>query len=108
MQSATTRSVAAIEGISATIRELNRFSAVIASAVEQQAGAARQISGDVNAAAVGVTQVNGAVGEIESISRETAAAVGRIGSASAEIASQTHMIRERVGAFTQDIRAMRS
>ncbi len=57
MQSSTSRSVAAIEGISATIRELDRFSALIASAVEQQAGAARQISGDVNAAASGATQV---------------------------------------------------
>ena len=108
MQSATARSVTAIEGISATIRELDRFSAVIASAVEQQADAARQISGDVNAAAVGVTQVNGAVGEIENIARETVAAVERIGSASAEIAGQTHKIRERVGAFTEDIRAMRA
>ena len=108
MQSATSRSVAAIEGISSTIRELDRFSAVIASAVEQQAGAARQISGDVNAAAIGVTQVNGAVAEIEGIARETATAVGRIGSASAEIAGQTHTIRERVGAFAQDIRAIRA
>jgi methyl-accepting chemotaxis protein len=108
MQSATARSVTAIEGISATIRELDRFSAVIASAVEQQADAARQISGDVNAAAGGVTEVSGAVAEIENIARETAAAVTQIGSASAEIASQTHKIRERVGAFTDDIRVMRA
>jgi methyl-accepting chemotaxis protein len=108
MQGATARSVSAIEGISTTIRELDRFSAVIASAVEQQAAAARQISGDVNAAAAGVTQVNGAVGDIANIARETAAAVERIGSASAEIAGQTHKIRERVGAFTEDIRAMRA
>jgi hypothetical protein len=45
---------------------------------------------------------------MESIAQETAAAVERIGSASAQIASQTHMIRERVGAFTEDIRAMRA
>jgi methyl-accepting chemotaxis protein len=108
MRNATTRSVAAIEGISATIRELDKFSALIASAVEQQAGAAHQISGDVNAAAVGVTHVNGAVGEIESISRETAVAVLQVGSASAQIAGQTRMIRERVGAFTQEIHAIRT
>ena len=107
MQGATARSVTAIKGISATISELDRFSAVIASAVEQQADAARQISGDVNAAAAGVTQVSGAVSEMESIARETAAAVERIGLASAQIAGQTHKIRERVGAFTEDIRAMR-
>jgi len=57
---------------------------------------------------VNVTQVSGAVGEIENIAQETAAAVERIGSASAQIASQTHTIRERVGAFTEHIRAMRA
>ena len=42
------------------------------------------------------------------IAQETAVAVERIGSASVQIASQTHTIRERVGAFTEHIRAMRA
>ena len=82
MQSTTSRSVAAIEGISATIRELDRFSALIASAVEQQAGAARQISGDVSAAARR-DQVSSTVSDIEDIARETSIEVLQIGSAAA-------------------------
>src|SRR5262249_50658525 len=78
MQSTTSRTVAAIEGISATIRELDRFSALIAASVEQQAGAARQISGDVNAAASGATQVSSTVGDIENIARETSIEVLQI------------------------------
>jgi methyl-accepting chemotaxis protein len=105
MQTTTSRSVAAIEGISATIRELDRFSALIASAVEQQAGAARQISGDVSAAAAGATHVSHSVSEIEDIARETSLELLQIGSASAQIAKQTQRIRERVGEFTKEIQA---
>ena len=105
MQSTTSRSVAAIGGISATIRELDRFSALIASAVEQQAGAAKQISGDVNAAASGATQVSSTVGDIENIARETSTQVLQIGSAVAEIVHQTQKVRERVGAFAGELHA---
>jgi methyl-accepting chemotaxis protein len=105
MQSSTTRSVAAIEGISATIRELDRFSALIASAVEQQAGAARQISGDVNAAASGATQVSSTVSAIEDIARETSIEVLQIGSAAAQVVHQTLKVREQVGAFAKGLHA---
>ena len=44
IQSVTQRSVEAIQGISATIRELERFSVRIASAVEQQTQAAQEIA----------------------------------------------------------------
>ncbi len=107
MQSTTSRSVAAIEGISATIRELDRFSALIASSVEQQAGAARQISGDVHAAAAGAMHVNSTVGDIEAIARQTSMEVLQIGSASAQIAKQTQRVRERVGSFTTEIQAVK-
>jgi methyl-accepting chemotaxis protein len=106
MQSTTSRSVAAIEGILATIRELNRFSTLIASAVEQQAGAARQISGDVNAAATGATQVSATVGNIENIARETSTEVQQIGSAVAEIVRQAQNVRVRVGTFAEELRAV--
>jgi methyl-accepting chemotaxis protein len=105
MQSSTTRSVAAIEGISATIRELDRFSALIAAAVEQQAGAARQISGNVHAAASGATQVSSTVSQIEDIARETSIEVLQIGSAAAQIVHQTQKVSEQVGAFAKDIQA---
>jgi methyl-accepting chemotaxis protein len=107
MQSTTSRSVAAIEGISATIRELDRFSALIAAAVEQQAGAARQISGDVHAAAAGSTHVNKTVGDIESIARQTSMEVLQIGSASSQIVKQTQRVQERVASFTTELHVMK-
>jgi methyl-accepting chemotaxis protein len=73
--------------------------------VEQQAGAARHISGNVNAAAAGATQVSSTVSEIEDIARETAIEVLQIGSAAAQIVHQTQMVREQVGAFARGIHA---
>jgi methyl-accepting chemotaxis protein len=107
IQGSTRRSVSAIEGISKTIRELDSCSALIAAAVEQQAGAARDISRNVGAAATGVTHVNGAIGEIEAIARQTAQAVAQYGTAAAQIASQTDTIRKRVHQFTDEIQKMR-
>ena len=106
MQSTTSRSVAAIEGISATIRELDRFSALIAAAVEQQAGAARQISGDVHAAASGSLHVNRTVGDIEAIARQTSIDVLQIGSASSQIVKQTQRVQEQVASFTTELHVM--
>lgn len=105
MQTTTSRSVAAIGGISATIRELDRFSALIAAAVEQQAGAARQISGDVLAAASGATQVSETVSQIEDIARDTSLEVQEVGTVATQIVSQTQMIRKRVAAFADELQA---
>ena len=60
------------------------------------------------AAASGVEHVNGAVGAIGSIADSTAQAVVQVGVSAAAVTSQTVMIRQRVHAFTDDIRAMRA
>jgi methyl-accepting chemotaxis protein len=108
MQSSTDRSVRAIEGILGTIRKLDHFSARIAAAVEQQAAAARDIAGNVQAAAGGVGHLNGSISEIETISRQTAQAVARLSAAASDVAGQTSMIRERVRTFASDVHAGRA
>lgn len=108
MQSATSRSVGAIQGITKTIRELDEFSSSIAAAVEQQAGAAREMAANVNAAASGVGNVSEAVSEIELIASKTAAAAGELGRAATEVAKQTSSIRSRVSVFADDIHAMQA
>jgi methyl-accepting chemotaxis protein len=105
MQSATGRSVEAIQAISGTIRELDRFSALIADAVEQQAMAAREIAGNATAAASSVQQVNGAIVEIDKVATGTSKAAGRLSSAANNIGAQTEKIQQRVRSFTQRIQA---
>jgi methyl-accepting chemotaxis protein len=105
MQSATGRSVQAIAGISATIRELDLFSARIAAAVEQQAAAAHEIAGNANAAAASVTQVDGAIVEIENVVNQTARAASKLGITAIDVTNQTKRIREQVMVLTENIRA---
>ena len=108
MQNTTARSVSAIQMISGTINQLDEFSELIAASVEQQAQAAREIAGNVNAAANGVEHVANAIGEIETIASRTAVSAGRFGHSAGEVAKQTDRIRQRVRAFTEEIRAMQA
>jgi methyl-accepting chemotaxis protein len=108
IQSTTERSVTAIQGVSGTIDKLDQFSALIAAAVEEQAAAARDIASNVTAAASGVINMNIAIGEIEAIAGRTAASAGVLGRSALEVAKQTDRIRNRVRAFTDEIRAMQA
>ena len=106
MQTTTARSVSAIQAITATIRELDQFSAAIAAAVEEQASAAHEISSNVNATAAGVDNIKNAIGDSETIARNTAEAACTVGRAALEVIGQTGEIRARVDAFSEDIHAV--
>jgi methyl-accepting chemotaxis protein len=58
IQSATTNCVAAIGGISQTIREISSIATAIAAAVEQQDSATREIARSVQQAAAGTSEVS--------------------------------------------------
>jgi methyl-accepting chemotaxis protein len=108
MQGATGRSVSAIQAISETILRLNEYSARIAGAVEEQAAAAHDIAGNVNAAANGVEHVTKVIADIETIVDSTARAANELNTAVGAVSSQTNMIRERVRAFADEIHAMQA
>jgi methyl-accepting chemotaxis protein len=108
MQGATGRCVNAIQGISATIQKLNEFAARIAQTVEEQAASAREIAGNVHAAASNVGHVSQAISDIEAISDLTALAANGLNAAASDVSNQTKIIRERVRAFTEEVHAMRA
>jgi methyl-accepting chemotaxis protein len=109
MQTTASRSVSAIQMIAGTIRELDHFSARIASAVEEQgASAAREIASNVNAAAMGVSDVSQAIGDIKVVAHETARAATDLNSAASEVAKQTGTIRQRVHAFSNEVDAIQA
>ncbi len=103
MQSATTRSVDAIQTISGIIRELDAFSARIAEAVEQQADAARKIAVNVNSASGSVGQVGDAIAQIESVANLASQSAMKLTGAANGVTDQTKRIRERVSQLTQEI-----
>jgi methyl-accepting chemotaxis protein len=108
IQNVTHRSVAAIQGISQTIRELDRFSGAIASAVEQQAKGAQEIAGSLASVSANVRDANGAITKVESVGNRTAQAAEILSSASESVTKQAEKIHEQVTAFTQDIRAIQA
>jgi methyl-accepting chemotaxis protein len=108
IQSVSQRSVEAIQGISATIRDLERFSVRIASAVEQQTQAAQKIAGNLTSASASVDNVNGAIGKVESVGNRTAQAAKMLSSASVSVTDQAKRIHDQVKAFTEQIRAIQT
>ena len=102
------RSVKAIQGISHTIRDLDRFSVRIASAVEQQTQAAQEIASNLAAASANVVNVNGAITKVESVGNRTAEAAEMLSSASVSVTNQAKRIHEQVRAFTEDIRTIQA
>jgi methyl-accepting chemotaxis protein len=97
-----------MHAISGTIRELDRYSARIASAVEQQALAAREIAVSANSASQSVHQVNGAIAEMDKVAGQTSLAADRLTKAAGNIGQHTKKIRQQVKAFTDDIHAMQA
>lgn len=108
IQSVTHRSVDAIHGVSQTIKELEAYSVRIASAVEQQAQAAKGIATNLSSASANVVNVNGAITEVESVGNRTAHAAEMLSSASVNVTDQAKSIHEQVRAFTEEIRAIQS
>jgi methyl-accepting chemotaxis protein len=108
IQNATHRSVKAIQGISHTIEELNRFSVRIASAVEQQTKGAQEIASSLGSVSANVFDVNGAISKVESVGNRTAQAAQTLSSASVSVTSQAKRIHEQVTAFTQDVRTLQA
>jgi methyl-accepting chemotaxis protein len=108
IQNVTQRSVEAIQGISRTIGDLNRFSVRIASAVEQQTRGAHEIAGNLASVSASVTDVNGAISKVEGFGNRTAQAAELLSAASVDVNKQAGRIHEQVTTFTRDIRAIQA
>ena len=108
MQSATGKSVSAIEQISSVITELDRFSARISESVEEQVVSAREIAGNVSSVAEGVGAVASSVGQIEAVAEKANRAAVQLNLSAVSVTSQTARIRERVRAFAADVEKIRA
>lgn len=108
IQKATGKSVSAIGEISSVITELDRFSARIAEAVEEQVASAREIAGNVSSVADGVGEVAASVGQIESVAERASRAASDLNGSAAAVTQQTLRIRERVRSFAEDMAKIRA
>ena len=105
IQATTRQAVAAIQGITGTIRDINDSSATIAAAVEQQGAATREIVQAVAQASVGTTEVTTNITGVARMAEETGAGASQVLSASSELAGQAEHLRGQVEGFLARVRA---
>ncbi|PKR87782.1 methyl-accepting chemotaxis protein [Pleomorphomonas diazotrophica] len=99
IQGATADAVEAIQAISATMQEVDRYTGAIAAAVEEQGTATGDISRSVNAAAAGSQRVAANVDAVLSTARETEAAAQKLDRDSREVADEASRLRSTIDAF---------
>ncbi|MGM4887476.1 methyl-accepting chemotaxis protein [Tardiphaga sp. 604_B6_N1_1] len=105
IQSATQDSVDAIKEIGTTIGRLSEISAVIASAVEEQGAATREISRNVQQAAQGTMEVSSNIADVERGAAETGSASSQVLSAAQSLATDSNRLKSEVSQFLNSVRA---
>ena len=105
MQSATTGSVEAIEGIGGTIGKISEIATVIASAVEEQGAATQEIARNVQQAAAGTSEVTSNITGVTQAASQTGAASAQVLATAGELAKQAELLRAEVDGFLNNIRA---
>ncbi|HTY69246.1 MAG TPA: methyl-accepting chemotaxis protein [Alphaproteobacteria bacterium] len=105
IQSATTDSVRAIQGIGQTIGKINEIATTIASAVEEQGAATKEIARNVQQASDGTGNVSSNIAGVTQAVGKTGAAAGDVLGASRELATQSDALRQQVNRFLNEIRA---
>jgi len=105
MQGATTEAVQAIEGIGGTIGTINEIATAIASSVEEQGSATREIARNVQEAAQGTSMVSSNIVGVNNAATETGAAAGQVLVSAEQLNGQAATLRADVDRFLANIRA---
>jgi methyl-accepting chemotaxis protein len=101
MQQSTTASVAAVEAIAQTIAGIDRITATIASAIDQQGVATREIAHNVQQASAGTSQVSANVSGISEAAADTGRVASRVNRASERVHGEVETLRREVTGFLQ-------
>ncbi len=105
VQKASAESVHAIETISATIGRVNEIATTIASAVEQQGAATKEIARNVQQASQGTSEVSSNISGVSQAASETGAASSQVLNAAGELSKQSELLRGQVDRFLTEVRA---
>ena len=105
MQAATSRSVAALQGITGIITDVDALARQIAGSVEEQASSTQEIARSVESAASGAADVRSALTGIEALAEKASGAAAALTEAAAEIAAHADLFRGRVTGFATQVRA---
>ena len=105
IQAATQDSVGAIKEIGDTIGRMSEISSTIASAVEEQGAATREISRNIQHAAQGTQQVSSNIADVEHGASETGSASAQVHAAAKSLSTESNRLKLEVGKFLNSVRA---
>jgi methyl-accepting chemotaxis protein len=105
MQQVTSTAVGAIRNIGQTITEINEVSTAIATAVEQQGAATREIARNIQHAAGGTSEVSSNIVGVSDASSQAGVAATDVLGASGELRREADILRGEIDEFLTSIRA---
>lgn len=105
VQGATQEAVAGIQGIGSTIGRIDEIASAIASAVEEQSAATREITHNVHQAAQGTQEVSSTIAGVSEAAHNTGQASSQVHEAATALASEADELRTEMGKFLTQIRA---
>ncbi|WP_288581928.1 HAMP domain-containing methyl-accepting chemotaxis protein, partial [uncultured Methylobacterium sp.] len=105
IQGATGQAVAAIGGIADRIREVSRMTSAIATAVDAQGAATRDIVDNASHAANGARVVTQTVDSVAGTAGETGVAADQVLAAASALSHQSEDLRQGVARFLEHVRA---
>ena len=105
IQEAVRQAVAAIQGITATIGEIDRIAAGIASAVDEQGSTTQAIARNVQQAAAGTQEVSNTIVGVKQAATDTGAAAGQVLEAARQLSHQAEALTGEVDRFVVAVRA---
>jgi methyl-accepting chemotaxis protein len=100
----TEKAVAAVQGIVKTITAVNQLTVTIASAVEEQGAATREIARNVQQAAGGTHEVSASIIRVMEAARNTGSSAGRLSGVAQELFEDSARLKTDVGTFVTRIR----
>jgi len=104
IQTATNDSVDAIKGISETIGKINEIATAIATAVEQQGAATKEISRNVQQASSGTQEVSSNISGVSAAAGETGENAGQVQTAAEQLTEQADTLRGEADNFLKEVR----
>ena len=105
MQSSTSMAVQSIAGITSTIGEINNITMAIASAVQQQGAATRDLARNIQAVAAGSSEIGGHIGGVSAAASATGDAAAQVLSHARALDGQSGALQAAVDDFLGKVRA---
>lgn len=105
IQEATRKAVAAIEMIGKTITQVNEISTTIASAVEEQGAATKEIARSAQQAAMGTGEVTSNIASVDQAAADTGQGATKVLKSAEDMGDQAGKLRAEVKKFFETVRA---